>query len=145
MCGGACGGCRGVRGWCSGRVGRRRGWTGRRNRGDGGFDEGALSGVDSVEEAIAALEQSGFDGTSVVCVVDPDGGNLRPLLPEGMVADPDWMATASAWSPDGSAILVGIVGSCATIVLRPRLSRDAERPPEASAPGGRSVVQRFVS
>lgn len=50
---------------------------------DGGFDSGALSGVDSVEEAIAALEQSGFDGTSVVCVVDPDGGNLRQVSAPG--------------------------------------------------------------
>jgi hypothetical protein len=45
----------------------------------GGFDDAALAGVDSVEEAVAALEQSGFDTTAVICVMDPDGGNLRQV------------------------------------------------------------------
>ena len=83
---------------------------------EGGFDAGALSGVDSVEEAIAALEQSGFDATSVVCVVDPDGGNLRQVSAPGHearfpgftydgaslywydVTDEEWMVAAT----DGS-------------------------------------------
>lgn len=46
---------------------------------DGGFDDAALEGVDSVEEAVAALEQSGFDTTAVICAMDPDGGNLRQV------------------------------------------------------------------
>ena len=49
----------------------------------GGFDDAALAGVDSVEEAVAALEQSGFDTTAVICAMDPDGGNLRQVSAPG--------------------------------------------------------------
>lgn len=56
-------------------------------------------------------DYQGVRSSTTPYLVEPDGGNLRPLLPEGMLADPDWMATASAWSPDGSAIVVGIVDS----------------------------------
>jgi Tol biopolymer transport system component len=44
-------------------------------------------------------------------LMDANGRNLRPLLPDGSVSDSEWMALGSAWSRDGRVVVLGIVES----------------------------------
>lgn len=42
-------------------------------------------------------------------LIDPAGGEVRPLLAADSFADPEWMVGAMAWSPDGAAVMVSVV------------------------------------
>jgi Tol biopolymer transport system component len=42
-------------------------------------------------------------------LVDPDGANPRSLLAEDSFGDVNWDTSAFAWSPDGKAIMFGVV------------------------------------
>lgn len=60
----------------------------------------AFSGLDDPQAALGALQDMGFDSTTRICVMDPDGGNLRAVSEPGHEArypGVTWDGTSLYW------------------------------------------------
>lgn len=55
--------------------------------------------------AILFTTEDPATGTARPYVVLPDGAGLRPLVPDGVFDDPEWLLGSIAWSPDGRAVM----------------------------------------
>ena len=60
---------------------------------------------------ILVVDYEGFSADSRPYLMDADGANLRPLVADGFFADPEWLLTDAAWSPDGRFIMIDVLST----------------------------------
>ncbi len=70
---------------------------------------------------ILVMDYEGLGPDSRPYLIDPDGSNFRPVLAEDPFDDPEWMAGAAVWSPDGRAVLMNIISVPGMVKQAPTL------------------------